>query len=190
MIAACVRSNMAGTGRTMPGNIRATRACAALLLATLLGGCASHLARDAGATFVLVRHAEKADDGSKDPPLCGAGEARARLLSASLASAPLRAAYATGYRRTQATAAPSAQSHSLSVTAYDANRPTADLAAQLRRDHREGTVLLVGHSNTVPAIAAALCGCRVAPMADDEFDRRITIAVAADGKATLREERY
>jgi broad specificity phosphatase PhoE len=190
MIAASVRSNMAGTGRTMPANMRATRACAALLLATLIGGCAGQPARDAGATFVLVRHAEKADDGSKDPPLSDAGAARARVLSASLASAPLRAAYATGYRRTQATATPSAQSHALPVITYDASRSAADLAAQLRRDHRDGTVLVVGHSNTVPAIAAALCGCRVAPMADGEFDRRITIAITADGEATLREERY
>lgn len=167
-----------------------THASAILLLAVLLGGCATQPARDSGAAFVLVRHAEKIDDGSKDPPLSVAGEARARALAALLESAPLRAAYATGYRRTQATARPSAQTHSLQVITYDANRSTADFATQLRRDHRDGTVLVVGHSNTVPALAAALCGCSVAPMDDAEFDRRITVSVASDGKAMLREERY
>ena len=51
-------------------------------------------------------------------------------------------------------------------------------------------MLVVGHSNTVPDIAAALCGCEVAPMDDAEFDRRITIAIDADGRSILREERY
>jgi broad specificity phosphatase PhoE len=167
-----------------------THAGAGLLLAILLGACTTHSARDAGTTFVLVRHAEKADDGSKDPPLSAAGEARARTLAASLEAASLRAAYATGYRRTQATAMPSAQAHALQVVTYDATRPAADFATQLRHDHHDGTVLVVGHSNTVPALAAALCGCNVAPMGEAEFDRRITIAVAPDGKAMLREERY
>jgi broad specificity phosphatase PhoE len=35
------------------------------------------------------------------------GEARAQALAASLREAPLRAVYATAYKRTQATAAPS-----------------------------------------------------------------------------------
>ncbi len=53
-----------------------------------------------------------------------------------------------------------------------------------------GTVLVVGHSNTAPDIAAALCGCVVAPMGDDEYDRRLTIRFNGDGKAALREDRY
>ena len=52
-----------------------------------------------------------------------------------------------------------------------------------------GTVLLVGHTNTVPAIAAALCGCTGAPMREDEYDRRIEIGIDAGGRTTLRETR-
>lgn len=161
-----------------------------MVAACTLGGCTTAPVAANGVSFVVVRHAEKADDGTKDPPLSASGESRARALAASFADAPLRAAYATAYRRTQSTAMPAAQAHSLTVTTYDANRPASELAAQLRRDHRDGTVLVVGHSNTAPTIAAALCGCEVAPMGDAEFDRRLTIAIDARGIATLREERY
>jgi broad specificity phosphatase PhoE len=159
------------------------------LLAALLAGCATPPATPTGVSFVVVRHAEKAGDG-KDPPLSTAGQARAIALADALRDAPLRAAYATAYQRTQATAAPAARAHALEVTTYDANRPAGEFAAQLRRDHREGSVLVVGHSNTVPALAAALCACDVAPMGDAEFDRRLVITVDARGDATLREERY
>lgn len=164
------------------------------LSAALPGACATapHAAATAttATTFVVVRHAEKADDGSKDPPLTGAGEARAVALAQSLAQAPLRAAYATAYRRTQQTAAPAARVHALAVATYDASLPAAVFAERLRRAHRDGTVLIVGHSNTVPGIAAALCGCPVAPIGDDEYDRHLSIRIGADGTATLREARY
>ncbi|HJW47433.1 MAG TPA: phosphoglycerate mutase family protein [Lysobacter sp.] len=161
------------------------------LLAVWLTGCAG--APDAssrGATFVVVRHAEKANDGSKDPPLAPAGQARAQALATALRDATLAAAYATAYQRTQMTALPSAQTHGLAVTTYDAQQPAAVFAAQLRRDYPTGTILVVGHSNTAPDIAAALCNCVVAPMGDDEYDRRLTIRFNGDGKAALREDRY
>lgn len=162
----------------------------ALLAATLLAGCASRPAHSDGITFVLVRHAEKADDGSKDPPLDVDGTARAQALAAGLRDAPLRAVYATAYRRTQATAAPAASGHSLPVTTYDAKLSPREFATRLLHGHAEGTVLIVGHSNTVPDIAAALCQCNVPPMGEDEFDRRLIIRVDAQGHATLQTERY
>lgn len=163
--------------------------CASFLAA--LGGCtALPEAAPAGATFIVVRHAEKANDGTRDPPLSAAGEARAESLAAALRDAPLRAAFATAYRRTQGTAAPAARAHALDVTTYDAATPADALAARLRAEHRSGTVLVVGHSNTAPEIAAALCGCAVAPMGDDEYGRRLVIRVDSRGQASLLVDRY
>ena len=161
-----------------------------VLLVGALAACTTMPTDIAGAQFVVVRHAEKADDGSKDPPLNAAGSARAQALAVDLRDAPLRAAYATAYRRTQATAAPTANTHSLQVTTYDANLQAAEFADLLRRTHADGTVLVVGHSNTIPGIAAALCQCSVPPMGDDEFDRRITIRIDAQGHAALQAGRY
>ena len=162
----------------------------ALLLALVTGGCATRTQQPTGVTFVVVRHAEKADDGSKEPPLTEAGLARAQALGNALRDAPLRAVYATAYRRTQQTAAPSARMRALPVVTYDAKLAASDFVAQLRRDHAAGTVLVVGHSNTAPGIAAALCQCTVPAMDDDEYDRWISIHVDGKGSATLKEERY
>lgn len=166
------------------------RSAALLTFALLLAGCATHGGPAGGdgaaaATFVVVRHAEKVADGSNDPELTAEGRARAGALAASLADSPLVAVYATGYRRTQATAAPAAHLHGLPVTTYDARQPAQAFAASLRSAHPAGTVLVVGHSNTAPAIASALCGCEVAPMTEADYGRRIVVRIAADGDVTV-----
>lgn len=154
------------------------------LLACALAGCVS-LPRADARTFVLVRHAEKATDDPKDPTLTPAGSTRAQRLADALANEPVVAVYATAYRRTQLTAAPTAASHRLTVRTYDASLPADTFAAQLLREHTSGTVLVVGHSNTIPALASVLCHCEIAPMREDEFDRVIRVRVAADGGALV-----
>lgn len=154
------------------------------VLSLAMAGCAS-LPHDDARTFVLIRHAEKATDDPKDPTLAPAGTARAQRLADTLAHAHVVAVYATAYQRTQLTAAPTAASHRLSVRTYDAALPADAFAAQLLRDHAAGTVLVVGHSNTIPALASALCRCDIAPMREDEFDRVIRLRVAHDGRVEL-----
>lgn len=176
---------------------RRTLLCALVAAFASVAGCASLRTGDpantthheAMTTFVLVRHAEKATDDPKDPSLSDDGRARAARLAATFDGVPMTAVYTTGYRRTQATAQPTAEAHGLPVRTYEAGMPADAFAATLRATHASGTVLVVGHSNTVPAIASALCGCAVAPMREDEFDRRITVRIATDGAATLEETR-
>lgn len=163
-----------------------------LLLAPLVAACAATRPRDAAAplTFVVVRHAEKATDDPQDPGLSAAGLARAEALAKRLHDAPLVAAYATEFRRTQQTAQPAAAAHGRSVDAYYARGPAGEIAAQWKQAHRGGTVLAVGHSNTVPELVAALCGCPAAPMDDSEYDRLSIVRIDAGGAATLDVQRY
>ena len=155
----------------------------------LLISCASHPEPNAGPTFLLVRHAEKAADGSKDPALSPAGQARAQRIGAALRDVDLRAVYATRYRRTQQTAhtVAAAIRQTLPVLAYDADQPAAQFAARLRDTHASGTVLVVGHSNTVPAIAAALCGCVASPLGDGDYGRVYRVEFDARGRSVLTE---
>lgn len=165
---------------------------ASLLLTAVLAvvaGCRAVPDPAAGATFVLVRHAEKATDDPKDPSLTPAGEARAARLASKLSGQPVVAVYATPFRRTRATALPIARAHGLEVTPYDAATPPTDFAARLRSTHPSGTVVVVGHSNTVPAIAQALCGCAIGPIADNEYGRRITLRALPDGRVTVDDRR-
>ncbi|GHA69454.1 SixA phosphatase family protein [Cognatilysobacter bugurensis] len=162
---------------------------------TLLLGCASAPAADAsavesGPTYLLVRHAEKSTADPRDPTLTPAGEARAQRLAAELRDAPLVAVYSTDTRRTRATATPAAQAHGLSVEAYDPRAAEA-LARDLRTRHPRGLVLVVGHSNTVPALAAALCSCTVPPMGEHDYALRYRLrAPGADGPARLEAETW
>ncbi len=141
-------------------------------------------------TFVVVRHAEKGSDDPKDPPLSAAGRQRASALANQFASRSLTAAYATAFKRTQQTALPAARASGVVVTTYDAARASGEFVADLRRTHAHGTILVVGHSNTVPEIVAALCGCPVAPLADNDFGDVYAVRIDNDGHATLTQRTF
>jgi len=163
------------------------------LMLSLVGACVTIPPRDAASaplTFIVVRHAEKATDDRENPSLSTEGLARAEALAQRLRDVPLAAVFATEFRRTQQTAQPAATAHGLVVQAYYARGPAADIAAQWKQKHRAGTVLVVGHSNTVPDLVAALCGCTAAPMDETEYDRVSIVRVHADRPATLEVQRY
>ena len=151
-----------------------------LLLAILLpGACATQPPAPDGVRFIVVRHAEKATDDPRDPSLSEAGQRRAQALARRLEGTSLQAIYVTEFRRTAQTAAPTAAAHGLVPTGYAAKANAGEFAAQLRRMHANGDVLIVGHSNTVPGIAAALCACDVAAMDESEYDRIAIIDIPA-----------
>lgn len=164
-------------------------AIGACLLAAL-AACSSAPARNSVSEIVVVRHAEKVADGSRDPALDPRGTAHADALARRLHDAPLVAAYATPLQRTRQTAAPSAGAHGLRVTDYDPALPAAELAARLRRAHPTGTVLVVGHSNTVPQIVAQLCGCATAPMPESDYGDLYRVTFTNGRTGTLSHEQF
>lgn len=91
------------------------------------------------------------------------------------------AIYATDYRRTRQTAAPAAARLALSVTIYDP-RDIAGLIARVRAE--PGPVLIIGHSNTVPDIIAALGGTPPAPLVHEDFG---DLWIVEPGGATTRQ---
>lgn len=139
---------------------------------------------------VLVRHAEKAADGSRDPLLTEAGRQRASALVARVADRPIAAVYATPFRRTQLTAWAVAQARGLAVTVRPAGEPAASLAEVLRTRHPGRQVLVVGHSNTLPALARALGAQGVADMDETEYDRAMIVVIPAEGEVRLQQERW
>lgn len=154
-----------------------------------LAGCAT-LSRPCSTTYIVVRHAEKATDDPRDPSLSDAGLARAQSLATLLRSRRLVAVYATQYRRTSDTAAPAAAAHDLSITSYDADTPADAFAARLRQAGARGTVLIVGHSNTVPGIVSALCACAVDPIDDSDYGNLFEIRIKGKAPPELSRRRY
>lgn len=140
----------------------------------------------------LVRHAERADGGAAtgsmtsetDPPLSKAGEERAARLAAMLVDARVTAIYATEYRRTQDTAKPLAARLGLKVLSNPARDGDA-LIAKLKKDHAADVVLLVGHSNSIPALIKALGGQEIT-IRDDEYDNLFVVVPATRTVSRIR----
>jgi broad specificity phosphatase PhoE len=134
-------------------------------------------------TIVLVRHAERADAGmsgggtmAADPELSDAGRARADSLARILKDAGVVAIYTTEFKRTQQTAAPLAKALGIQSTTVPANNPGTLLEAlQTAR----GTVLVVGHSNTVPDILRGLGVTPEVKIDDKEFDNLFVVTMGA-----------
>jgi phosphohistidine phosphatase SixA len=139
-------------------------------------------------TFVVVRHANWADDGTEDPPLTEAGEIRARRLADLLSSRAGVAVYATSHRRAQDTAQPTAVVWDLHVTTYDGDLAPATLISQIKQRHPAGLILIVGHSDTVPGIVDELCRCRVDPIPENDYATLFEVVLRSDG-AVLSSDR-
>ncbi len=145
-------------------------------------------------TVIVVRHAEKAVGQGDDPHLSTAGEARARSLARSLRSAGVSAVVTTQWIRTAETALPTARETGVTPEVIPVDWDSlpwhaAAIAAAVRR-HSGEVVLVVGHSNTVPAIVAALGVERPIEVCDSEYDRMEIVSIEADGDALLIESRY
>ncbi len=145
-------------------------------------------------TVIVVRHAEKAAGGGEDPHLSDEGRARAAALAQALDGAGVDAVITTQFVRTGETAGPTARDarvvpEVLTVRWDSVARNAADVAAAVRR-HSGGVVLVVGHSNTVPDIVAALGASKPDAICDSEYDRMEIVTVEANGRARLIEARY
>lgn len=134
-------------------------------------------------TVVIVRHAEKAD-ASADPALSEAGRARAQALSAALRDAHPVLVLTSPLQRTIQTGAPTAEYHSAASEPVSLDgggaAHVAATVARIRALPEDATVLVVGHSNTVPLIARALGYAEAADMPECEYDRMTVLHLMGD----------
>src|SRR5438105_11993732 len=122
------------------------------LLLSLLLATASTLSF--GQTIILVRHAEKVSNAS-DAGLSEIGKERAQKLARLLADAGVTAIYTSEVDRTKQTAAPLAKLLKLTPVIIPA-KETSALLNKLRAAPDNAVILIVGHSNTIPAITEQL----------------------------------
>lgn len=188
------------------------------------------LRRLAGTVVIVTRHAEKAPNGVNpnlaDPEGDVVGLARADHLAELAVPAQVAAAYATEWCRTAQTAQPTAQPLALTLQLMDSTHPESgvgacnppitvptvvlpstlttpgQLAAQVLASHEGQVVLVVGHSNTVPAIVEALSGTSPCPtylpldatnaciIPDTEYRHLFVVTVPKTGPASLRHTLY
>jgi broad specificity phosphatase PhoE len=163
--------------RAIPRFLRLPLAAAALLAAVPVTAQVT--------TVLVVRHAEKASAGGKDPHLSAAGKARAKDLAHAAGASGITAIYATNLQRTQETVAPLAAALGLTPIVKNAQQ-TEELVEEIQNTRRGQTVLVCGHSDTVPEIVKRLSGADVGPIPDTRFDGLYVVTLHDDetGRAT------
>lgn len=118
-------------------------------------------------TIVLVRHAEKVDS-SADPDLSEQGRQRSRELARVLSALDVKRLVATQYKRTQQTLQPLANAAGIRLETMDA-RDLNELAVLLR-SAPSGTIVVAGHSNTVPALMHELGVASPPEISEQQYD--------------------
>lgn len=116
-------------------------------------------------TVILVRHAEKNTEFlGEDPPLNADGERRALALEHALRDAGI---YVTKYRRSHDSAVPLGRTLGESLRVV---HETPELVKRLCADHAGDTVLVVGHSDSVPQVIEGLGGPKAKDLGPVGYD--------------------
>ncbi len=158
-----------------------------LTLAALLWQPAPAAAQEATTVFV-VRHAERAS-GETDSPLSEIGRTRATALAHALGRAGITAIFTSQFKRTQETAAPLAAAAGVTAQTVDA-RDQEGLVKAIASLPAGSRVLVVSHSNLVPAITTRLSGQPVPEMTEAEFDWLYQVTMPSPGTGSVIPLRY
>jgi broad specificity phosphatase PhoE len=151
-------------------------------------------------TVFLIRHAERENEPRQDPPLTKDGVARSQALARLLGSAGIKAIFTSQYTRTKQTAEPLATKLGLTVTPFTlkpnssnprqiAEESTAEVTNKIL-EHGGHSVLVVGHSNSIPDVIKMLGGDVVPTIDEKKFDDIFVVNVYAKGKAKVVQLKY
>ena len=157
-------------------------------------GLAWFFESQATTTVIFVRHAEKASMPADNPGLSPAGQRRAAELTRQLVDADViagvDAVYSTPYRRTEETAKPVAEALDLPLNTYDA-ADTEAIMEHIVKVHKGKVILVVGHSNTLPALIGNMgASKRVPEIAEAEYDNIYIVSIPWFGKTKTIRLRY
>lgn len=173
---------------------RRRRAQVVIIYTAIAVGLAWFFESQATTTVIFVRHAEKAKIPADNPGLSEAGKQRAAELARQLVDADVVAGinvvYSTSYRRTEETVQPVATALNLPITPYDASN-TETIMDEIVREHKGKIVLVVGHSNTLPALIGNMGASKNVPeINENEYDNIYVVSVPWFGKTKTIRLRY
>ncbi len=138
----------------------------------------------------LVRHAEK--DSGRDPLLTEAGKKRAGDLMRVLKGKQIARIYVTNYKRSWMTADSIRIRSGIDTSYYTADTTGEGLINEIKRNNDFGkTILVIGHTNTIPPIIRAL-GIKdyaLHDLPDEEFDNLFLVKYKSN-KAFLEHKKY
>ncbi|MEO1053820.1 MAG: phosphoglycerate mutase family protein [Bacteroidota bacterium] len=160
-----------------------------LLLLCLILGAGAYAQDQSMTTFILVRHAEKADDGTKDPSLTEKGLQRAQDLKYTLSDMDIDLIYSSDYKRTMLTAKPIADSRNLTISNYKPFQWA--FIDELLEQQKGKTILISGHSNSTPHLVNYLIGKEAYSNLDyQEYNSLFIVSVIEKGNASVSKLKF
>ncbi len=153
----------------------------ALLISLFLSFQVLAYGKQKHSTYYFIRHAEKVKSENPDPILHPDGEKRALKWAEVFKDILLDAVYSTDYIRTIETAKPTAEGHSLEVTLY---HPTKVDVQDFKKKTKGKTVLIIGHSNTIPDFVNELIGKEKYELIDHDVNGNLYIVEIIGKQAT------
>src|SRR4030095_2083154 len=140
-------------------------------------------------TVILIRHGERngPTPANPDPHLKAAGKTRAKRLIHIVGQSGIKAIYRSHFARAKETAQPLATHLGLSVIEIDEALQTKN---DILSNHAGQTVLVVGHSDTVPDIINRLGAGSLSLIDDSVFDNLFVIKVFGPGRASMTRLKY
>lgn len=163
-----------------------------ILVFVLLLTCAISYSQTS--TYILVRHAEKdtTQVGSTlmtaNPNLNAQGIKRSKKLVKALKAFTIDSIYSTNFNRTIATVTPISQKRNLAIQFYN-HKQLKEFANQLKK-YDNKTILIVGHSNSTPALVNFLIDKETYKALDESIYNKIFIVKIANGVATVEEKEF
>jgi broad specificity phosphatase PhoE len=140
-------------------------------------------------TIILIRHAERNNPTAADPDphLNAAGHARANKLIHALGQSGINAIYRSHFIRAKETAQPLATHLGLSTIEID---EAFEIRSDILSNHAGETVLVIGHSDTVPELINQLGGGSLPIIDDSEFDNLFVVKVIGSDESSVTRLKY
>jgi len=141
--------------------------------------------------FYLIRHAEKDTVNKVDPLLTQAGLARSAKVADIMMGTRVDVIYSTMTMRTLFTVDSLADIKMMQSRPYD-NKALKDLLVKVKESSNDNRIFIVGHSNTIPAIANSIAGNDVFKNTFDESDygNFVIVVVKKSGEVDILKLRY
>ena len=110
---------------------------------------------------------------------------RAEKLATLLSETSLNKIYSTNYKRTIQTATPTANKQNLTIVNYEALEHDK-LIEDILENNKEGKVLVVGHSNTIPNFLNTLTNTSDYPeLSEDAYDNLYIVHTKSKGDSEV-----
>ena len=141
---------------------------------------------------ILVRHAELEGAAMAEPKhlaLSTVGEQRAKRLADLLKDAGINAIYVTDFARTNKTAEPLYRELNMQPVVLPKGDPR-ELVERVRKQHANETVLMVGHTDTLPGLIKALGHSEDIKIESQDYSNLFVLVPKSEGAPTFLRIRY